>query len=338
MQSDTFLNDTDSDDEAYSSGSQSDGDLPKNNNIGVVYDFPNESIEGERFMDQSLVSNYDKVRRNLFSRQLMKGVIFIDSNNYNVSSDFNTSNYVATFADIKNVIGIHLKSANIRVPQYNVNSTNNVIWYNDGSDHTITINPGYYTVTELAAAFSVTTASHPNKSHRVTYSSGASTFSSVTYYDANSDIGTSGKQGLLFKLINSSSIKILWNHDNITKGAARLLGFNPIDDTSAVTTHYSVKPPDFSQHYVDLCIPEIPGIACKRIIRGACEKNIIDRIPLTFGTGSYQWYQPDIFVTNYFTPIKLNKLNIQLFSEYGEEFDSNNTENSFEFEFTCLCA
>ena len=77
----------------------------------------------------------------------------------------------------------------------------------------------------------------------------------MTYYDANSDIGESGKQGLLFKLINLSAIKFLWNHDNITKAAARLLGFNPIDDTSPATTHYSAKPPDFSQHYVDLCIP-----------------------------------------------------------------------------------
>ena len=64
MQSDTFLNDTDSDDEAYSSdssGSQS-GDQPKNNNIGVVYDFPKSSIEGERFLDQSSQEKYVKLR------------------------------------------------------------------------------------------------------------------------------------------------------------------------------------------------------------------------------------------------------------------------------------
>ena len=332
MQSDTFLNDTDSDDEAYSSGSQSDGDLPKNNNIGVVYDFPNESIEGERFMDQSLVSNYDKVRRNLFSRQIMKGVIFIDSSNYNVSSDFNTSNYVATFADIKNVIGIHLKSANIRVPQYNVNSTNNILKFKiSGSEtiHTITINRGYYTVAELITALTTSTST---KSQRVD-----ATGITATYYDANSTV-EANKTGLKFKLVHSSAIKFLWNHNNITKACARLFGFNPIESVSFATDHHSDKPPDFSQHYVDLCIPEIPGIACKRIIRRGGETNIIDRIPLTFGTGSYQWYEPDIFVTNYFTPIKLDKLNIQLFTEYGEEFDSNNTENSFEFEFTCLCA
>ena len=96
MQSDTFFPDTDSDDEAYSSDSS--GDLPKNNNIGVLYEFPNKDIVGERFADQSLISEYDKVRRNLFSKQLMKGCIYIQSDTYQNSSTFNTSNYVATFS------------------------------------------------------------------------------------------------------------------------------------------------------------------------------------------------------------------------------------------------
>ena len=62
MQSDTFLNDTDSDDEEYSSDSS--GDLPKNNNIGVLYEFPNKDIVGERFADQSLISEYEHMKKN----------------------------------------------------------------------------------------------------------------------------------------------------------------------------------------------------------------------------------------------------------------------------------
>ena len=42
MQSDTFLNDTDSEDDEYSSDSS--GDLPENNNIGQFYKFPNQLI------------------------------------------------------------------------------------------------------------------------------------------------------------------------------------------------------------------------------------------------------------------------------------------------------
>ena len=105
-----------------------------------------------------------------------------------------------------------------------------------------------------------------------------------------------------------------------------------------MTTYYSDKPPDFSQHFVDLFIPEIPGIACKRTIFNGGRKDVIERIPLTYSTGSYQRYEPDNYNTNYFTPIKLDKLNIQLFSDNNEEFDSQNTPNSFEFEITVLGA
>ena len=143
MQSDTFLNNTDSEDDEYSSDSS--GDLPENNNIGQFYKFPKDDIQGERFMDQSLVSTYEKVRGELFSKPIVKGRLLIDSSNYSSVANFNSSNYVATFESVKSVIGFSLKKASIRVPQYNVNKTNNIIWYNDGSDHSVTINPGNYT-------------------------------------------------------------------------------------------------------------------------------------------------------------------------------------------------
>jgi len=335
MQSDTFLNDTDSDDEEYSSDSS--GDLPKNNNIGTFYKFPKDDIQGERFMDQSLVSSYEKVRGELFSKQIMKGSIYIQSDTYQKSSDFTTSNYVATFEEIKSVIGIQLKSATIRVPQYNVNKTNNVIWYNDGSDHSVTINPGYYTASELATALSVTT---PANTHRVTYSGSAPPFTAATtYYSSNSTTTDDNKNDMIFKLVNGTNIKFLWSKNNVTKGAARLFGFNPVDSSDIVAgPYYSDKPPDFSQHFVDLVIPEIPGIACKRCIFNGGRKDILDRIPLTEPSGEYLRYEPDNYNTNYFTPIKLDKLNIQLFSDNNEVFDSQNTPNSFEFEITVLGA
>ena len=114
------------------------------------------------------------------------------------------------------------------------------------------------------------------------------------------------------------------------------LGFHPINTESASTTHYSEKPPDFSQHHVDLCIPENPDMACKRSIFNRGEKNILERIPLTNSTGSYEYYETDHLIDNYFTPIKLDKLNIQLYFDNDEIFDSQNTDNSFEFEVTVL--
>ena len=54
---------------------------------------------------------------------------------------------------------------------------------------------------------------------------------------------------MIFKLVNSSSIKFLWAKNNVTKGAARLFGFYPVN-TETHTTHYSEKPPDF---FTTLC-------------------------------------------------------------------------------------
>ena len=331
MQSDTFLNDTDSEDEEYSSDSS--GDLPENNNIGQFYKFPKDDIQGERFMDQSLVSTYEKVRGELFSKPIVKSRLFVDSSNYSSVANFDSSNYVATFDSVKSVIGFSLKKAYIRVPQYNVNTTNNIVKFKiEGSEtiHTITIRPGNYTVTELATAFK---EKSDTKAQRVD-----SDDLTVTYYNSNPSAITAGESGMIFKLAHpSSNIKLLWNNNNITKGAAKLLGFYSIESSSYTNTHHSDKPPDFSQHHVDLCIPEIPDMACKRTITHTGNgRNIIDRIPLTYSTGEYQYYEPDNFAINYFTPIKLDKLTIQLFSENDEVFDSQKTENSFEFEVTIL--
>jgi len=328
MQSDTFLPDTDSEDEDTSSDSS--GELPKSNNTGVYFN-PSKHEEGERFMDQSLVSDYDKVRRSLFSRQTTKTIVYVDSSIYRVSSSFNSSNYIATFDTIKSVIGFRLLSARVRVPQYNVSNTNNIVKFKiDGSEtiHSVTINPGYYTVTELAAAFQEVTTT---KAQRVDTNP-----LTVTYYNSSHASMTAGKSGMILKLVHSSSIIFLWNNNNVTKGAARLLGFNPIESPSFSTTHHSDKPPDFSQHYVDLHIPEIPAIACKLNVH---ERTLSARIPLTYSTGSYQMYEPDSWLaSNYFTPIKMDKININLWSDNNEEFDSQDTDNSFEFEFTSLCA
>ena len=70
MQSDTFLPDTDSEDEKSDYESDSSGDLPKNNNIGVLYDFPKEAVAGERFIDQSSQEKYLGIRNELFSQDI----------------------------------------------------------------------------------------------------------------------------------------------------------------------------------------------------------------------------------------------------------------------------
>jgi len=329
MQSDIYLGQTDSEDDEYTSDSS--GEFTENNNVGVFYKFNQKNIQDERFMDQSLMTDYEKIHRSLFSKQITSGELIIQSRTYHTSSSFNTSNYAATFDELKGVIGFQLKSANIRVPQYNVNTTNNQIKFKiSGSEtiHTVTINPGNYNETELATVLQETSST---KAHRVD-----SDVLRGTYYDNNPSSITANKSGMIFKLVHSSQIKFLWNHSNVTKGAAKLFGFFPIESSSFATDHHSDKPPDMKQHYVDLVIPEIPGIAGKRSIFNGGRLDIIDRIHLTGSSGDYVLYTPDNYPTNYFTPIKLSQLTIQLYSDNNLEFDSQNTDNDFTFEITVL--
>ena len=111
MQSDTFLPDTDSEDEEYSSDSS--GDLPKTNNVGVKYDFPKEAIEGERFLDQSSQAKYLEIRNDLFTRPIETLRLCFHNHSTGVHAN------VVNFEDLKlnklpNVIGFELISANVR--------------------------------------------------------------------------------------------------------------------------------------------------------------------------------------------------------------------------------
>ena len=57
------------------------------------------------------------------------------------------------------------------------------------------------------------------------------------------------------------------------------------------------------------------------------------------GHGEYVHYQPTLEeseIQNYFTPIRLFKLTIQLYTPNNELYDTQNADNSFEFEITMV--
>ncbi len=113
MQSDTFLVDTDSDDEEYDSDSS--GGLPKNNNLGVIYDILKDEISDKRFLDQSSQAKYNKLRNELFTPKIIKGRIVY----YSYHTDDSTHKDTIDLADqyklngLDNVIGFEMISARI---------------------------------------------------------------------------------------------------------------------------------------------------------------------------------------------------------------------------------
>ena len=115
MQSDTFLNNTDSEDEEYSSDSS--GDLPENNNVGVKYDVPKDYSD-MRFLDQSRQDKYLQLRNELFTKQVEKGRIVFNTNyTLDGSTDYKSEiDLVDRYKlnGIPNVIGFELIRANIK--------------------------------------------------------------------------------------------------------------------------------------------------------------------------------------------------------------------------------
>lgn len=390
----------------------------QNNDSENEYITSEEEEEGniitKHFSNMVKTKRYEKYRNKLFTPDLVKKKIVVDSHNYfQADKNFNTSNFdvlfdferksgdsssslVTTNYDIyNNVVGFKLLKTTIRTPPYNINKTNNIIRYKiDGSDqiHKVVINPGQYEVGELAEVFQ----SYNNRYQANTGNTNSnikSQFSQyVEYsdvnivmgddYEANTNIGTADVnitpntfrvsflqtdetnlglpsseinrplKGLINKFeyfsdsIPPKNVTILWDYDNISRGAARLFGFLPKEtkteiiggdenDIGGVPTLFSNRLLDVSSHFVDLVIPEIPSIACKRNSSG---RDIIERIQLRAGHGEYLHYrtaESDLSPV-YFNPMKLHRINIQLWAQNNELYDTNNSDVSFEFEITML--
>ena len=378
-----------------------------------------ESSDGEedyletRFSNMVKKARYEKYRKKLFTPDIIRKKIVVDSHNYfQGDPSFNTSNFdvlfdferksgesssslITTNYEIyNNVISFKLLKTTIRTPPYNINKTNNVIAYKvNGVIHTVTINPGQYEVGELAAVFQKYDARYkgqnPDNSEKninqqysqyVTYddlevnnvndigenltiASSEKTPASfrVTFLDSNENrlqlpSSEAGRalNGIINKFeyfphpdrdqpSNPLELIMLWDFNNITRGAARLFGCLPKEtlitaDGIGNDKQYiflSDRLLDVSSHFVDLVIPEIPSISCKRNSSG---RDIIERIQLRAGHGEYLHYrtaESDLSPV-YFNPMKLHRINIQLWAQNNEIYDTNNSDVSFEFEITML--
>ena len=354
------------------------------------------------FMSNIQASSYERNRNKLFTKDIIKKKIVVDSHNYfQAESDFNTSNFdvlfdfekkpgsdssslITTNYDIyQNVIGFRLLKTTIRTPPYNVNKTNNIIKYKSSATgdtiHTLTINPGLYEVGELAEVFqnyyerintvtsvdvktnysqfctytdtrviipenSSATLNQSTSSYANTPHSFKMVFNSTDETSLGLSSGESNRtlKSLIFKIEyfgdadSNEEITILWDYDNITRGAARLLGFLPKSTTTSSRVMFSNRLLDVSSHFVDLVIPEIPSIACKRNSSG---RDIIERIQLKANHGEYLHFRTAEIGKDaqiYFNPIKLHRINIQLWAVNNELYDTNNSDVSFEFEITML--
>lgn len=293
------------------------------NNIGIHF---NKFNTHGNFMNMENSKEYETVRNKYFTPELKRIRLLVDSKNVDHTLDHSTSNYTIHFegndvsnatggyGNFDNVIGFRLIKAMIHNSIYNVNDNNkNIIFQMSGSQEEVSINLpfGNYTFSELGNRLITTLDSH----------------GSLPGFSIVNDTKT-----YKYTISNSSAFLIKWNSS--IGSAYRLFGFFNIDDTSYNTSYTSNNVVQQNIHFVDLVIPEIPYIACKRNSNG---KNIIDRIPLNEARGGLVSYSSDINLDNFFYPINIDKITIQLYEDTSNSlYDCQNNDNSFEFEITIL--
>ena len=118
---------TSSDDSESESGSEEDEE----------YKYTKQS----HFLNMTKLEDYEKNRNMLYTKDILRKRLVIDSHNYFQGDGFNTSDFkvvfdfdtaegsslVTTNYDIyHNVIGFRLVRTTIRTPPFNINSTNNI--------------------------------------------------------------------------------------------------------------------------------------------------------------------------------------------------------------------
>ena len=231
--------------------------------------------------------------------------------NFDYKIKFDENGFGGVF---NNVIGFRLKKAILR---------NNPILI-DGSNSTIELTlggsgsgPATYTLNSANYGF------YSGSSWATVLKTGSNWSGNAPFTDCTFDANTN-------KLTFQASTFDFTTH----KESARLLGFNPGTTTGSETV--SDFPIDLSNHYLDVVVPEIPSIACKRTASG---KNVVERIPMTVAPGATQYFAcdpADLQSTNYFFPIKLSEITIQLYTDNNNLLSATNEQSSFEFEITML--
>ena len=305
-----------------------------------------ESLKKEfQKLTQSIIEmniNYSKTQNDYenfekqFKKDIIKKNIIIDTIHIPQTEDDvnHSSNYIINFGDnnlpevYKNVIGFRLINAVIPYTFYTVHTNNNIIKIkqtNDPSSSTyydIELNPGHYTFTQLGE----------HLQEKIRERGITSLVPLVNYgtYEVTPFVDS------LKYTISSGTPSAAFDIDWANSTSNRLFGFKKKVNSTGATQYESDLEADQSVHYIDLVITEIPSIACKINNKG---KEIISRIPFNANSGSLIYYRTpehELQTSNYFYPIKLSQLTIQLIDDHGNIYDCNNADNSFEFELTIL--
>lgn len=292
------------------------------NNIGYHRRFAER--EG-RFLNNRKYSDYSKIRNKYFSPDVRCDRIVVDSSNHSTT---NKNEYIVRFDEskdhstegygvYKNVIGFKLISCCISNRLNTVHSNNNkltVIDHNSLS-HDIELDVGVkHTVSSLISHLENKMNTIPGLNFSITK-------------DLEDVLTISENGGNDFSLHFQDTL------NSKKSSIGTLLGF-PYDNLSGSSSHTGKHAVKLRTGFVDLVIPELPYMACKK---NPQSKKLVERISLTSESDRFIFHSPeDYSINNYFTPINLDRITIQLFDENKDIPYNSMHDNFFEFEIITL--
>ena len=293
MQSDTFLK-SDSDD--YDTDSS--GDLPTTNNMGVKYDVQKD-YTGERFLDQSRKDAYFDLRNELFTKPLEHRRIFCKTHHLNMAITDDGSNITIT----------HNDSGTIQISSDSHADALTCFGFSSGQNSVGGVLTG-------AGGFSARDFTGTTDKSLVVIID-----SSRIEIILSSNI-TNISEAVQILKYTLTTYKNTVNLNSRTNDIKNVIGFELVRAVAINNTTHT--------HFADVQISKIPHMACKLNEHGT---PIIGRVFLYNDMTNYFINEPISTEKNYFTPIVLNEFTINLLDQNNEQVE---LEMVLEFEVTIL--
>lgn len=248
-------------------------------------------------------------------------VIYIDSRDRNIEKYPNPNDYVIYLDDTyRDIVSLELISCDVPKTEYNINNSNNILHYNDGS--TVTVPVGNYDIAGLISAFNAAASGVPitmavnNATRKVTLTGNVSLQLSDTVPD---------RDGSTRKILKANSI-------------GRILGFKPLDRASAASHVSDGVYTLANEDYIVLKFDDVERTdGTNNVFKGAFAR-------ISFGDiafGAVKQTKVSDFGSKcieVFKPIKpkLDRLRIRFFRHDGSLYDFNGLDHSISIELTTL--
>ena len=274
------------------------------------------------------------------NKRIMKTNIAIDSKERDKKINSKNKDYsdpndyqivINKYKKFRNVISARIVEVMIPNTEYIVNNNNKYldIYYNS-NEINLEIPVGNYSFSSLAAKIQNTMTSYQDSSSSNPLSGFTVTLNNSNSFKTTIENNSNDIFTLLFQTGKNADCSI-----------GELLGYDKIDQESISDGAKTTAVSDYSYHlnstkYVDIKIDEIPDIGTTIDVKENIKNQILKRVPLDVDFGKEKYCQFDDKNYNFFTPIELSKLTIQIFNDKGKLYDSNRIDNYFILQLVML--